>query len=485
MMIGSDMIAIALISPILVAFFTYIFKNNINVRDSLGFIGALVSFYASINISIIVINGHTPNLILFNLFNDLEFSFKVTPLGSIFGLVCSGLWILAAVYSVGYMRGNNEKKQTRFNMFYSLSIFGALCVAWSSNLLLLFIFYEFLTFATYPLVTHKETEQSIKAGRLYLGILVGSSLLLFLPAIIWVWHATGTLNFTNGGILANSFNPEHATILLFLFVFGIGKAALIPLHWWLPAAMVAPTPVSALLHAVAVVKAGVFSILMVICYIFGTEFINSSGSGYFLIWASTITLFISSIIAIRQNDIKARLAYSTISQLSYIILGGAIATNYSLIGSISNIMMHGVGKITLFFCAGAIYVSTKITKISDLNGIGYKMPLTFIAFSFGALSIIGIPPFGGSWSKLYLLLGAAQAELTIIVLILAISTLLNTFYLLDPVFRAFFMNGNENVKFTKHPLTVFPAVISACLVIILFVYIEPILKLIYIIVDKQ
>ena len=249
--------------------------------------------------------------------------------------------------------------------------------------------------------------------------------------------------------------------------------------------MVAPTPVSALLHAVAVVKAGVFSILMVICYIFGTEFINSSGSGYFLIWASTITLFISSIIAIRQNDIKARLAYSTISQLSYIILGGAIATNYSLIGSISNIMMHGVGKITLFFCAGAIYVSTKITKISDLNGIGYKMPLTFIAFSFGALSIIGIPPFGGSWSKLYLLLGAAQAELTIIVLILAISTLLNTFYLLDPVFRAFFMNGNENVKFTKHPLTVFPAVISACLVIILFVYIEPILKLIYIIVDKQ
>ena len=207
------------------------------------------------------------------------------------------------------------------------------------NLLLLFIFYEFLTFATYPLVTHKETEQSIKAGRLYLGILVGSSLLLFLPAIIWVWHATGTLNFTNGGILANSFNPEHATILLFLFVFGIGKAALMPLHWWLPAAMVAPTPVSALLHAVAVVKAGVFSILMVICYIFGTEFINSSGSGYFLIWASTITLFISSIIAIRQNDIKARLAYSTISQLSYIILGGAIATNYSLIGSISNLSL--------------------------------------------------------------------------------------------------------------------------------------------------
>ena len=380
------------------------------------------------------------------------------------------------------MRGNNEKNQTRFYIFYSLSIFGALCVAWSSNLLVLFIFYEFLTFATYPLVVHKETEESIKASRLYLGILVGSSLMLFLPAIIWVWYSVGTLNFADGGILNNTFDPVYAPILLSLFVFGIGKAALMPLHWWLPAAMVAPTPVSALLHAVAVVKAGVFSILMVICYIFGPEFMNSSGSGKFLIWASTITLFLSSVIAIRKNDIKARLAYSTVSQLSYIILGGAIATNYSLIASVSNIMMHGVGKITLFFCAGAIYVSTKITKITDLNGIGHKMPLTFIAFSIGALSIIGIPPLGGSWSKFYLLLGAAQSELTIIIIILAISTLLNTYYLLDPVFRAFFMDKNENVKTVNHPLTVYPALCSAFLVILLFFYIDPLLQLVNLII---
>ena len=380
------------------------------------------------------------------------------------------------------MRGNNEKNQTRFYIFYSLSIFGALCVAWSSNLLVLFIFYEFLTFATYPLVVHKETDESIKASRLYLGILVGSSLMLFLPAIIWVWYSVGTLNFADGGILNNTFDPAYAPILLFLFVFGIGKAALMPLHWWLPAAMVAPTPVSALLHAVAVVKAGVFSILMVICYIFGPEFMNTSGSGKFLIWASTITLFLSSVIAIRKNDIKARLAYSTVSQLSYIILGGAIATNYSLIASVSNIMMHGVGKITLFFCAGAIYVSTKITKITDLNGIGHKMPLTFIAFSIGALSIIGIPPLGGSWSKFYLLLGAAQSELTIIIIILAISTLLNTYYLLDPVFRAFFMDKNESVKTVNHPLTVYPALCSAFLVILLFFYIDPLLQLVNLII---
>ena len=306
--------------------------------------------------------------------------------------------------------------------------------------------------------------------------------MLFLPAIIWVWYSVGTLNFVDGGILNNTFDPAYAPILLFLFVFGIGKAALMPLHWWLPAAMVAPTPVSALLHAVAVVKAGVFSILMVICYVFGPEFMNSSGSGKFLIWASTITLFLSSVIAIRKNDIKARLAYSTVSQLSYIILGGAIATNYSLIASVSNIMMHGVGKITLFFCAGAIYVSTKITKITDLNGIGHKMPLTFIAFSIGALSIIGIPPLGGSWSKFYLLLGAAQSELTIIIIILAISTLLNTYYLLDPVFRAFFMDKNESVKSVNHPLTVYPALCSAILVILLFFYIDPLLQLVNLII---
>ena len=477
-----NFITLALLPPLIAPLLIYIFKSNQNIRDSIGVIGSLISFYATINITNKLMNGLSAELFLFNIFNDLSLSFNVTPLGAVFGLLCSGLWILAAIYSIGYMRGNNEKNQTRFYIFYSLSIFGALCVAWSSNLLVLFIFYEFLTFATYPLVVHKETEDSIKASRLYLGILVGSSLILFLPAIIWVWYSVGTLNFTDGGILQNSFNPSNAPILLFLFVFGIGKAALMPLHWWLPAAMVAPTPVSALLHAVAVVKAGVFSILMVICYIFGPEFMNSSGSGTFLIWASTITLFLSSVIAITKNDIKARLAYSTVSQLSYIILGGAIATNYSLIASVSNIMMHGVGKITLFFCAGAIYVSTKITKISDLNGLGHKMPLTFFAFSIGALSIIGIPPFGGSWSKFYLLLGAAQSELTIIIIILAISTLLNTYYLLDPVFRAFFMDKNESIKSTSHPLTVYPAVCSAFIVLLLFFYIEPLLELVNLII---
>ena len=208
-----NFITLALLPPLIAPLLIYIFKSNQNIRDSIGVIGSLISFYATINITTELMNGSRPELFLFNIFNDLSLSFKVTPLGSVFGLLCSGLWILAAIYSIGYMRGNNEKNQTRFYIFYSLSIFGALCVAWSSNLLVLFIFYEFLTFATYPLVVHKETEDSIKASRLYLGILVGSSLMLFLPAIIWVWYSVGTLNFTDGGILQNSINQSNAPIL--------------------------------------------------------------------------------------------------------------------------------------------------------------------------------------------------------------------------------------------------------------------------------
>ena len=472
----------ALLSPIVVTILTFLFSKQKNLRDSFGVIGGIISFISVLIITQNILNGHSHKLIIVNISNNLDIFFNVTPLGLVFSILCSSLWILAALYSVGYMRGNNEKNQTRFYSFYSISIFAALAISWSGNLLTLFIFYEFLTFSTYALVAHKQDEKSFKSGKIYLGILVGTSVLLLLPAIIWVWLVAGTTDFTFGGILKDKISATQSAILLMLFSFGIGKAALMPLHWWLPAAMVAPTPVSALLHAVAVVKAGVFSILMVICYIFGKDFIYESGSGYLLIWASTITLFLSSIIAIHQNDIKSRLAYSTVSQLSYIVLGGAIATHYSIIGSISNIMMHGVGKITLFFCAGAIYVCTKITKISDLNGIGSAMPFTFIAFSFGALSIIGIPPFGGSWSKFYLLLGAAQAELILIVLILAISTLLNTYYLLDPVFRAFFLKKNEKILIKSHPLTILPAVISSLFIIFLFFYIEPLLELIKLII---
>ena len=293
------------------------------------------------------------------------------------------------------------------------------------------------------------------------------------------WHhvaltldASASGNTTNG-ILKGNISNEYVPFLLALFAFGIGKAALMPFHKWLPAAVVAPTPVSALLHAVAVVKAGVFSMLVVITYVFGIDFLSETNGTVWLIWISSITLLLSSCIAITKDDLKARLAYSTISQLSYIVLGGAISTNIAVQGALIHIVMHAVGKITLFFAAGAIYVATHLSKISDLNGMGKSMPLTFIAFFIGSLSIIGVPPMGGSWSKFYLMLGSVEKDYLLVIYILAISTLLNVYYLLEIPAKAFFQPKRTNTQVTKHPLTVYPTFFAAILTIILFIYIEP------------
>jgi multicomponent Na+:H+ antiporter subunit D len=305
-----------------------------------------------------------------------------------------------------------------------------------------------------------------------MGILVGTSVVLLLPAVVWVWLTSGSLDFRPGGILEGRFEPAYLPVLLALFAFGVGKAALMPIHRWLPAAMVAPTPVSALLHAVAVVKAGVFTILTVVVYVIGTDFLAASGASAWLVWLSSFTILASSMVAITKDDIKARLAYSTISQLSYIVLGAAIATSVAIQGAALHIVMHAAGKITLFFCAGAIYVQAHLTKISELDGQGRDMPWVFAAFFIGALSIIGIPPLGGSWSKFMLMVGAADAGYIAILAVLGLSSLLNVYYLLEPVSRAFFREKTKVVEVAWHPLVVVPPVLTAILSIGLFFYVE-------------
>jgi multicomponent Na+:H+ antiporter subunit D len=336
----------------------------------------------------------------------------------------------------------------------------------------LFVFYEILTFSTFPLVTHKDSKAARDAGRLYMSILVGTSVLLLLPAVIYVWVKTGTLDFVPGGILAGHLTPAALPWLLGCFAFGIGKAALMPFHRWLPAAMVAPTPVSALLHAVAVVKAGVFTMLTVVVYIFGIDFLADSGGSDWLVWLASFTILASSFVAVTKDDLKARLAYSTISQLSYIVLGAAIATSIATQGAALHIVMHAAGKITLFFCAGAIYVRAHLTKISELDGQGREMPFVFIAFFLGALSIIGIPPLGGSWSKFYLMLGAMERDLLVVLFVLGLSSLLNIYYLLEPVQRAFFKPKVKQVEVANHSLTVIPPVATAILSVLLFFYVD-------------
>ena len=476
-MMPSDFIYLSILTPLIVFLITPLLKNFTVQRDLLGPIGGVISFFSSINITNLVLEGKEVKLTLINISDGLSISFNVYPLGAIFGLVASGLWILASIYSIGYMRGNKELNQTRFFSFYAISIFAALCIAYSGNLLTLFIFYEILTFSTYPLVAHKQDDLSKKSGRLYMGILVGTSVVFLLPAIIIVWVTTGTLDFAKNGILDGQLEEKYIPFLLFLFAFGIGKAALMPFHKWLPAAMVAPTPVSALLHAVAVVKAGVFSILVVIVNVFGIDFLSKTQSTFWLICLACFTLLLSSIIAIYKDDLKARLAYSTISQLSYVVLGAALVSNLAVQGASLHIVMHAVGKITLFFVAGAIYVSAHLSKISELDGQGKSMPLLFFAFFVGSLSIIGVPPMGGSWSKFYLMIGAVESDYIFVLVVLCISTLLNVYYLLEIPARAFFKDKIKEVKVENYPLMTIPTLFAAILTVIIFFYIEPIKNL--------
>ena len=302
----------------------------------------------------------------------------------------------------------------------------------------LFIFYEALTLSTYPLVTHTETDEARRAGRVYLGLLLGTSIGLQLVAVIWTWSIAGTLDFTPGGILAGKASPVVIGALFALYIFGIGKAALMPFHRWLPAAMVAPTPVSALLHAVAVVKAGVFSILKVAVYLFGIDLLAEIGIGRWILYAAAATLILAALVALRQDNLKLRLAYSTVSQLAYVVLGAALANPWGVIGGGMHIAMHAFGKITLFFCAGAILVASHKTKVSELNGIGRAMPFTMAAFLLASLSVIGLPPFGGLWSKWYLVLGTLAAGQYVMLGVLMLGTLLSAGYLLPVIARSFF-----------------------------------------------
>jgi multicomponent Na+:H+ antiporter subunit D len=385
-----------------------------------------------------VLAGERPELTLLQLLPGLSLTFRLEPLGMICALVASFLWLVTSIYSIGYMRGHHEQNQTRFYACFALAIASALGVAFAGNMLTLIVAYELLSLSTYPLVTHAGTDEAKRAGRLYLGILMGTSIGFMLLAVMWTWHITGSLDFREGGLLAGQIEGPAAAALLALYVFGIGKAAVMPFHRWLPAAMVAPTPVSALLHAVAVVKSGVFAILKICVYLFGLDFLTSTGASDWLLYFAGATILIGSLIAMRQDNLKARLAYSTISQLSYIVAGALLASSLATTGAAMHIAMHAFGKITLFFCAGAILVAAHKTEISQMDGLGRAMPLTFSAFFIGSLSIIGLPPTGGTWSKFYLALGSLEAGQMWILVTLMISSVLNIAYLLPIPIRAFF-----------------------------------------------
>ena len=439
-----------------------------NLREAVSLGSAAALFVAVLSLAPPVLAGERPALTLAQMLPGLSIALELEPLGLLFALIASGLWFVSGVYSIGYMRGNDELHQTRFFVCFALAIAGAIGVALAGNLLTLYVFYEALTLVTYPLVTHHGDEEARRGGRTYLALLLLSSMLFLLPAMVITWWISGTLDFTPGGILGGKVSGGAAAGLLALYAFGIGKAALMPIHRWLPAAMVAPTPVSALLHAVAVVKAGVFSIVKVVLYVFGLDF--AADAFAWLPWVAGFTIVAASIVALRADNLKRRLAYSTVSQLSYVVLAAAILTPLSVIGAILHIAAHAFGKITLFFAAGAVYTAAHKTQVSELDGIGRRMPWTFAAFGIGALSMIGLPPAAGFVSKWYMVSGAVAAQAWLPLAVIVASTLLNAGYFLPIVYRAFFVEGKpEEHLHGEAPWTMVAALVTtAALTVLMF-----------------
>ena len=464
-----ELILATILIPALGVLTNWAFAHRPNLRDVTTLVIAFATFAAVLTLFFQVGSATLAPITLIEVFPGIEIAFHVEPLGMMFAIIASGLWILTHIYGVGYMRGNNEHAHARFFACFAIAISAVMALAFSANLFTLFLFYEILTISTYPLVAHKGTADAIRGARIYLGILMCTSIGLFLTGIVWTFVQAGTLDFVPGGILEGNVEVALVPVLLAFFAFGIGKAALMPFHKWLPNAMVAPTPVSALLHAVAVVKAGVFTMLKVGIYTFGIDFLADTNASTWLAWLAAYSILEASIIAMHQDNLKARLAYSTVSQLSYITLGMALATQMGVIGGGVHIATHAVGKITLFMCAGAIYVAAHKTKVSELDGLGHAMPITFGAFLVGALSIIGLPPLAGSWSKFSLMLGAADSGQLIMIAVLMVSSILNVAYLLPIVGRAFFA-GEKKPYAEASVLLWLPPAITASLCVMVFFF---------------
>ena len=449
-----------------------------NLREGSTFLAAFIKFGLVVSMLPTILAGSTIEFTVWEIVPNLAIAFRVDGLGMLFGLVASSLWIVTSLYSIGYMRGLKEHSQTRFFTFFAISLSATIGVAFAANLFTLYLFYEMLSLATYPLVTHHQDKEARTGGRTYLTYLLSTSIGFVLPALIFVYVKTGSsMEFSSSGFLSGHITASEALILLLLFTFGFAKSGLMPFHSWLPGAMVAPTPVSALLHAVAVVKVGVFCILRVFTGVFGTDYLQDLDIATVVAWIAAFTIVASSLIALTQDNLKRRLAFSTVGQLSYIILGAALLSDRAVTGSMTHIAMHAVGKITLFMCAGAIFVATGKKYISQMDGLGRKMPITFAAFSIGTLSVIGLPPTSGLISKFYLVTGAMDAGQFALLVIFLISTILNAAYLLPIGYRAFFP---KDAQLAKQPFSwktteeanwqcITPLSITALLAILLFI----------------
>jgi multicomponent Na+:H+ antiporter subunit D len=450
----------AVLAPLIGAGLVMATGKKPNLREACSFIAAATLFGLTFSLISAVHAGETLHFTLFQLLPGLSFSLRADALSMVFALTASFLWIVAVFYSAGYMRGLKEHAQTRFSACFALALFGAIGCAFADNLLTLYLFYEIVSVTTYPLVAHHQDEEGYEGAKKYLVYLTTAAKGLILPAMVLIYVLSGTLDFAHDahvGILPAGVHNGVIIVLYICCILGFAKNGIMPLHNWLPSAMVAPTPVSALLHAVAVVKVGVFSTVRVMLYIFGVDLMGNLHLGLPTAYFVSITILVGSIVALSKDNLKARLAYSTVSQLSYVILGVALLNPIGVSGGLFHIAAHAFSKITLFFCAGAIYVTTHKKDISEMGGLGRQMPWTFGAFALAALSMIGVPPVAGFTSKLYLLVGSLDAGSIGILLVLIASALLNAAYFAPVVYHAFFgqpaaaaVAANSNPQISNH-----------------------------------
>ncbi len=474
----------AVLSALIGACMVMLSRQYPNVRESWSLAAALVMF--GIILSMVpdvapqpVGRGLTLHQTLFPILPGLSLSFRADAFSMVFALVGSSLWVITIFYSAGYMRSLEEHAQTRFNACFALTLFGAMGVAFADNLFTLYLFYEVVSICTYPLVAHHQDEESYTGARKYIVYLTTTAKGLVLPAMILIYVLTGTLDFTHNShlsVLSPEINTTLVTILYVCCLLGFAKNGIMPFHNWLPGAMVAPTPVSALLHAVAVVTVGVFCTTRVMLYVFGTDLMTRLNLGVPTAYFVSFTILTASIIALSKDNLKARLAYSTVSQLSYIILGVALLTVDGIQGGVVHMANHAFAKITLFFCAGAVYVATHKKCISEMSGLGRTMPITFAAFGVASLSMIGAPPVAGFVTKWKLLTGAMEmpTHATGILIVLLASTLLNVAYFAPVTFKAFFgkrPEGEAETGMREAPLAmVIPILIAAAVSVFLGIY---------------
>ncbi len=468
---------LAILAPLIGAGLVMAAGKRPNLREACSFLAAVTLFGITVSLVPDIRAGRTLRFMVFDLLPGLSVSLRADALSMIFAVAASFLWIVTVFYSAGYMRGLKEHAQTRFNTCFALALFGAIGCAFSDNLLTLYLFYEIVSVTTYPLVAHHQDEEGYEGGKKYLVYLTATAKGLVLPAMVLIYVLNGNLDFA-GNIRTGIIPPDvHRGIVTALYVcclLGFAKNGIMPLHHWLPGAMVAPTPVSALLHAVAVVKVGVFSTVRVMLYVFGVERMDALNLGLPTAYFVSFTILGASIIALGKDNLKLRLAYSTVSQLSYVILGVALLTPAAIEGGLIHIANHAFSKITLFFCAGAIYVATHKKNISEMSGLGRAMPFTFGAFAIASLSMIGAPPVGGFISKWYLLLGALDAGSIGILVVLVVSTLLNAAYFAPVVYQAFFGKPSEEDTHhgfkEAHPAMVVPISICAIISVVIGLY---------------